>query len=244
MPQKQHATLIDVIRRVAATPNLARLRLSSIELPEVAEGLIDLLAANSACRGEAQRSPVLCPHLHLPLQSGDDRVLAAMNRRYTAAGFLDTVRRLRARIPDVAITTDVIVGFPGESDEAFENTLAVCREAAFSRIHVFPFSARPGTKAAGLPRRLPARVITRRKRRLLALADDLALAFKQRFIGRTVEVLVEATEHEESGRVSAVGLTPHYLRVRFEGTESLVGRIVPVKVTGATPQMLSAKPVD
>ncbi len=242
-PPLQKKDLVDVIREVAARPGLARLRLSSLEMPEVSNELLDLMATSPARQGEAQRSPVICPHLHLPLQSGDDGVLAAMNRRYTAADFLATVARVRSRIPEVAITTDVIAGFPGESDAAFENTLRVCREARFSRVHVFPFSARPGTKAATLPRRLPARVVTRRKHELLALADALALDYKRRFLGRTVEVLVETIESDESGRAFAWGLTPHYLRVRLPAEDGLVGRIVPVAVENATAERLEGRRV-
>ncbi len=232
--QARAAALQDVIREVAATPGLARLRISSLENPEVADEIIDLIATN----------PIVCPHLHLPLQSGDDGVLAAMNRRYRAADFLATLARVRSRVPDAAITTDVIVGFPGESDAAFENTLRVAREARFSKVHVFPFSARPGTKAARMSKRLPQRVVTRRKKQLLALADELALEFKKRFVGRAVDVLVETAERDASGCAFAVGLTPHYLRARFEGDDSLVGRVVTVRVDAATPELLSGRKAD
>ena len=224
-------TLVEVVRRVAALDGLDRLRLSSIEMFDVADDLVDLVA----------ESPVVCPHLHLPLQSGDDGVLRAMNRRYTVDDVLQTVGRIRKRIPDVSLTTDVIAGFPGESDGAFENTVRVCREAGFSRMHVFPFSARPGTLAADLPGRLTARVVTRRKKRLLTLADELALDYKQRFLGKTVEVLVERSAPDASGRLISEGLTPYYMRVHFAGATDRVNRIVPVTVECVTPGAMEAR---
>ena len=227
-------TLTDVVRRVAETPGLARLRLSSIEQPELPDELIELIASH----------PVLCPHLHLPLQSGDDDVLEAMNRRYTADDFLRTIERVRERIGDASVTTDVIAGFPGETDAAFENTLAVCRQAGFSKMHVFPFSVRPGTSAATLPGRLTARVVTRRKKHLLALADELALDYKQRFLGRTVEVLVERSAPDASGGLISEGLTAYYMRVRFAGRDALVNRIVPVTVEHVTPGLMEARLSD
>jgi threonylcarbamoyladenosine tRNA methylthiotransferase MtaB len=232
VPHKKEPQLHEVVRRVAATPGLARVRLSSLEMPEVSDELIDLIATNA----------VVCPHLHLPLQSGDAGVLAAMNRRYTPSEFLATVRRIRERVPEIAITTDVIVGFPGESDDAFLNTLRVVGEAAFSKVHVFPFSARPGTKAADLPKRIPQRVVTRRKKGLIALADTLALRYKRRFIGRVVDVIVETAEADlSSGQTFAVGLTPHYLRVRFEGSADLIDRRVSVRIDRATPELMTGR---
>ena len=223
--------LVEVVRRVASTAGLLRLRLSSIEMPEVADDLAELIAQN----------PVLCPHLHLPLQSGDDGVLAAMNRRYAAADFLDTARRLRRRIPSLSITTDVIVGFPGETEEAFENTLRLAREVGFSKIHVFPYSVRPGTAAAKLPRRVPPRVVTARKKRLLRLADDLALDVKRRFLGKTVPVLVEESKPAPSGLLLSSGFTEYYLRVRFGAPADLVDRLVHVVVESVTPRVMEGR---
>ncbi len=224
------ATLTDVIRRAAQTPGLARLRLSSIEHPELPDELIELIA----------ESPVICPHLHLPLQSGDDGVLAAMNRRYTAGDFLQTVSRIRDRIPDASVTTDVIAGFPGETDAAFQSTLCVCRDAGFSKMHVFPYSVRPGTAAAQLPGRLPARVITARKKELIRAGDELALEYKKRFVGRTVEVLVEEAE-PDADRYRLTGLTEHYMRVRFPSNISLHNEFVSVKIERVTPEAMSGR---
>ncbi len=226
---KYSGSLAKVISGVAATPGLARLRLSSIEMPELAEEIIELMASN----------PVVCPHVHLPLQSGDSGILAAMNRRYSPGQFLDAVGRIRERIPDAAVTTDVIVGFPGESDSAFENTLRVVREARFSKVHVFRFSARAGTKAATLPGHVTQRVVTRRKRQLMTLADELALDYARAFVGRNVEVIVETVEPGKSGRAVArtvaSGLTERYLRVTFDAGPELIGRkaLVTIERAGA-----------
>jgi threonylcarbamoyladenosine tRNA methylthiotransferase MtaB len=196
---------------------------------DVAEDLVELVAD----------SPVICPHLHLPLQSGDDGVLAAMNRRYTASDVLSAVARLRQRIPGLAITTDVMAGFPGETEAAFENTLSVCRNVGFSKMHVFPYSVRPGTAAADLPDHLPSQVITERKKRLLVLADKLAVAFKQRFLADEVVVLVESCKGPtEGGAFRCEGLTPHYARVRFQSREDRFNRLVRVTIGRATPEMM------
>ena len=224
-------TIADVVRRIADTLGLARVRLSSIEMPEVDDELVEVIATH----------PVVCEHVHLPLQSGDDGVLETMNRRYTSARFLDAVAEIRSRVPDVAVTTDVIAGFPGESDEAFENTIAVCRKVGFSKIHVFPFSVRPGTTAAEMPNHVRASVITARKKRLLQVADELALDQKRRFIGKTVQVLVEETDISSSGKPISTGLTEHYSRVRFRSDGDLSNRIVPVTISDVTAEVMTGK---
>jgi len=222
-------TFAEVIRRVAETDGLDRLRLSSIEMFDVADTLIDMIA----------ESPVICPHLHLPLQSGDDGVLEAMHRRYTSADVLSTVERIRRRMPDISITTDVIAGFPGETDAAFENTLRVCRKVGFSRMHVFPYSVRPGTQAASLPGHLPAGVVTGRKKRLMALADELALDYKQRFLGKTVEALIEQCQTDDAGCLICAGLTVYYMRVCFPAEGTCVNRIVPVDIERVCPECMT-----
>jgi threonylcarbamoyladenosine tRNA methylthiotransferase MtaB len=224
-------TFTEVVRRVAAIDGLARLRLSSIEMPEASDALIDAIASN----------PVICPHLHLPLQSGDDQVLRAMNRRYAAADYLRTVERVRRRVPDVSLTTDVIAGFPGETDEAFARTVAVAREAGFSRIHVFPFSPRPGTPGAGLPDRPRSCVITARKKTMLRVAAELALAYKRRFVGEVVDVLVEESETLRGARRFLAGMTRHYLRVRFASDDDLHNRFVRVRIKDATPEAMEGE---
>ena len=222
-------SLVSLLERLVATPGLARLRLSSLELREVSDQLIDLVAAE----------PVLCPHFHIPLQSGDDAILRAMNRHYTARDYLARIEAIRRRIPEPAITTDIICGFPGESDEQFRHTLEVARAAAFSRIHVFPYSDRPGTRAAALPGKLPPQVIARRKAQALALARQLALDYHRRFLGRVVEPLVETRRQKPTGRLC--GYTERYVRTAFEGPDALMGGLARVRVKEATEHGLVAQ---
>src|SRR5688572_20030901 len=183
----------DLVERMLEIPGLDRVRLSSIEANEVDDRLIDSM------RDSGGR---FCPHFHLPLQSGDAGVLRDMRRRYRPDQFLRTVERIRRKIDDPSITTDVIVGFPTETGEAFEATLDLCRRAGFSRIHIFTYSHRKGTDASLLPD-LPAVVKKDRHAALQKVADRLTTEYANRFIGRTVEVLVE-----EPGK----GYTERYLR--------------------------------
>ena len=183
----------DLVKRLMDIPGVARVRLSSIEANEVDDRLIDTM------RDSGGR---FCPHLHLPLQSGDAEVLRAMRRRYSPDQFLRTVDRIRAKIDEPSFTTDVILGFPTETDAAFENTMDLCRQVGFSRIHIFPYSHRRGTDASSMPD-LPAAVKKERHAALQALASGLTGAYASKFVGRDVEVLVE-----EPGR----GYTERYLR--------------------------------
>jgi len=211
--------LVPLLERVAVScPGLVRLRLSSLELQEVTDGLIDLVAA----------SPVICPHFHIPLQSGDDAVLRAMNRRYTVGEFLARLDAIRQRIPEPAITTDVIVGFPGETDEQFGHTMDVARQAGFSRTHVFPYSDRKGTRASEMEGKLPRAAIDARRRAMLGVAQELGCAYHQRFVGREITVLVESQRDRRTGLLC--GYSERYVRAFFEGSDDLRGRMVAVRV--------------
>lgn len=214
--------LADLLAAVAQVDGIERVRLSSIQPIETDDPLIETLAAH----------PALCPHLHLSLQSGDDTVLALMQRPYDTAYYRGLVRRLRERIPGIAITTDIIVGFPGETEACFENTLRFAEEMAFSRAHVFRYSPRQRTYAH---ERYADDVSPEEKeRRHKALSAVCALsqaAFAGSHVGQTVQVLVEGRGMRE-GLVS--GYTPTYVRVHFPGERSLIGRIVPVHIAGVT----------
>jgi threonylcarbamoyladenosine tRNA methylthiotransferase MtaB len=198
-----HSLIPDLVGRLLAIPGIARLRLSSIEANEVDDRLIESMRASGGR---------FCPHLHLPLQSGDEGVLRAMRRRYNPAQFLRTLDRIRARIDEPSFTTDVIVGFPTETDEAFARTMALCRNAGFSRIHIFPYSHRRGTDASRLPD-LPGAVKKARLHELRSLADRLTERYASRFIGREVEVLVEEAEGV------ATGYTERYLKATLPSGE-------------------------
>jgi threonylcarbamoyladenosine tRNA methylthiotransferase MtaB len=220
----------DAVRAVLDVPGLRRLRLSSVEALEVDDALLDVAAADER----------FCPHFHLPLQSGDDAVLRRMGRPYTSAQFLEKVREIEARLDRPSITSDVMVGFPGETAAAFENTLAVCRAAGFSRIHIFPYSPRHGTRAAAMPGRLHPDTVRAREARLRALADDLALACKRRFLGTIVHPLVESRPTSRSGRLA--GWTARYLRVELaDGKKEQINRIVPARVRDVTPGTMTAE---
>jgi threonylcarbamoyladenosine tRNA methylthiotransferase MtaB len=195
--------LPDLVERLLGVAGLARIRLSSLEANELSDPLLDLMAAE----------PRFCPHLHLPLQSGHDEILRAMRRRYSTRQFREACARAASRVADPGITTDVIVGFPGETERHFQATLDLCREIGFSRIHVFPYSRRRGTDAARMPD-LPARLKKERLRRLKALGAELADAYARRFLGREVEVLVE----------SEGGYTERYVRARVAGAPNALVR--------------------
>lgn len=187
-------------------PELLRLRVSSLEENEIDGEFLALL----------KREPRLVDHLHIPLQSGSSKVLKDMSRHYDTQAFLEKLRLIREIRPDIAITTDVIVGYPTETEEDFTDTLAFCEAAGFAEIHVFPFSMRPHTRAASL-KDLSPDIKKDRVHRLLALSKKLRGEYENRFYGKKVEVLVE--ESFDDGTV--VGHTPNYLLVRFKGDESM-----------------------
>jgi len=224
--------LVDAVRETLGVSGLERLRLSSIEATEVSDELLDLFDQDAR----------LCPHFHLPLQSGDHDVLRAMNRRYTPVEFLGAVARIRARLARPAITTDVMIGFPGETDAQFANTLRICRSAAFSRMHVFPFSPRPGTPAADMTPRVADATVRERETRALELAREMALQYKQGFEGDVVRPLIEGRRDRKTGLLT--GLTERYLSVRFAGPDALMNRIAPVRVIGSTPETLKGEWVE
>ena len=175
--------LPELIRRLAQIPRLSRLRLSSLEPADVTDELIKVY----------QKYPVLAPHLHLPLQSGSTHILKRMARQYTAEEYLQICEKLKTALDRPAVTTDIIVGFPGETDEDFEKTLEMCGLVNFAKIHVFPFSPRPNTPAARLTPQIPSKIIRQRADRLTQLDHQLQEKFRRQFIGETVEVILEQT---------------------------------------------------
>lgn len=181
-------------------------------------------------------SPHMMPHLHLSLQSGSNAVLARMGRGYSAEEYADAVERARAALNNPAITTDVIVGFPGETDEEFEETLAFCKRIGFAQMHIFSFSPRPGTRAAEMPGQVDPQVAQARHQRLAALAEEMSLKFNRSFIGQTVEVLVERCRDGV-----CTGGSEHYVPTRFQCLESQAGAVVPVEVVSADAQGLRGR---
>jgi tRNA-2-methylthio-N6-dimethylallyladenosine synthase len=181
--------------------------------------------------------PGVCEHVHLPAQAGSDRVLAAMNRGYTAAGYLERVRALRAAVPDVSLTTDLIAGFPGEREADFAQTLELVREARFDAAFTFVFSPRRGTAAAELPGQVDAAVKRERVERLIALTQELGLEARQRWVGRRAEVLVEGPSRDGRG---LRGRTRQNVTVNVFGAPG-PGAIVEIEVTGATSTTLRGR---
>lgn len=191
-------SLVDAVKAVLAVKDLQRLRLGSLESVEVPDELIELMRQDRR----------LCRHLHLPLQSGNDQVLSAMNRHYTVAGFAALTENMMSRIPDIAVSTDIIVGFPGETEEMFSQSLKVIEGMKFSKIHVFPYSRRTGTPAAEFTGQVSEEQKKQRAAQLTKLAEKQGLQYRQTYIGSAMEVLFEAANDH-----TIDGLTGNYLRV-------------------------------
>lgn len=202
-----------LFRKLDRIPGQWRMRLSSIEANEVDE---EFFRAAADCEH-------LCPQFHPALQSGSDAVLTRMRRRYRVGKFLDKLDRIRQIMPDVAFTTDVIVGFPGETEAEFEETNRTCQQARFMKIHLFPFSPRRGTPAADYPDQVPPDVRKARCQKLAAVEHALAKDYYSRFVGQPLEVLVEGVVDSQPGWVQ--GTDRHYIPVQLPGTRSDVGTV-------------------
>ena len=214
--------LADVLVAVADIEGIARVRLSSVQPVEIPDKLIDAMAVH----------PHIAPHLHLSLQSGDDTILKAMNRPYDTHFFAETVAKLRALMPRIGLTTDLIVGYPGETRTLFENTVAFAERMRFARTHVFRYSPRQRTAAEQLKDDVSHEEKERRHRELSAVCVASQEAFAAGDLGQTVEVLVEA-KGARDGWLS--GYTGNYVRVQFEAPASRRGQIVPVTLTDILP---------
>jgi tRNA-2-methylthio-N6-dimethylallyladenosine synthase len=230
----------ELLARIAAVPGIDRIRYTSPHPSFFDEALV---AAHGAL------AP-LCPHVHLPAQSGSDRVLAAMRRRYAADDLRRLVDALRAARPDVALTTDLIVGFPGESEADFEATLALVRDVAFVDSYSFKYSPRPGTAAAELPDRVDPDVAQERLERLQTLQRELTLAAHRARVGTRTEVLLEGPSPKSAaGAAQLQGRDPQHRRVHVAAAElpgpaeDAIGRLLPVEIVEATPHALLGRPL-
>lgn len=211
--------LSTLVERLLAIPGISRIRLGSIESVEVSDELIRIL----------QTERRVCRHLHLPIQSGSDAVLARMHRHYRLAEFKKLISTLREKIPGLALTTDLIVGFPGETEALFEETLETLRELKFSGIHVFPYSPRTGTPAASYPDQVSPAVKKERVHRVEEMETEIATAYRRTFLGKSVRVLAEELR---DGRWE--GVSDEYIRVSFTGEGIEKGGLYEVRVTGLT----------
>lgn len=212
--------LPELLRAVHAVEGIERIRMSSVEPTLFTQEFVELLAG----------LPKVCPHFHLSLQSGCDETLARMNRRYTTAQYAAALSRLRAAMPDVAVTTDVMVGFPGETEEEFAHSLEFVRACGFADAHVFKYSVREGTRAAHMDGQVAPEVKEARSRAMLSLADTQSRAFRERFVGRTMRVLLEQRSHVDVSCME--GKTANYLTVTVPAGEDLAGQLADVRLTG------------
>lgn len=210
--------LVDLIREIEAIPDVVRIRISSIEPTTIPPALLHHMAASTK----------LCRYLHIPLQSGDDGILQAMNRRYSVRDYEDLIGQALALMPDLGLGTDIMVGFPGEDEQAFANTRQTAERLPFSYCHVFSYSTRPGTAATRLEDRLPPDVIRNRSRTLAELSRTKALTFYQRHIGRTESVLFEQGDRDGF----RTGTTGNFTRVAVPAGSAAAGTIHPVTITG------------
>ncbi|MFZ5595946.1 MAG: tRNA (N(6)-L-threonylcarbamoyladenosine(37)-C(2))-methylthiotransferase MtaB [Bacillota bacterium] len=222
-------TLAGLMNDLAGLKGLFRIRLSSVEPMDVTEDLISVMA----------EGPPFCPHLHIPLQSGDDSILSAMNRDYSSRDFRRLVENIRERISGVAVTTDVIVGFPGETEDNFINTFDFIRDLEFSGLHVFKYSPRKGTAAADFPGQIPPGVKERRSSRLIRLGSELSGKFASRYLGKDVEVLVEGEVEGMPGIMH--GHTPNYLKVIFPVEGDMRGVLVTVRAEKLSGEILEGR---
>lgn len=202
---------------------LKRLRISSIEASQLSDEVIDVL----------RDSKIVVRHLHIPIQSGSDTVLKRMRRKYTMEFFANRLDRLRVALPDLAITSDVIVGFPGETEEEFMETFNFIRDQKFSELHVFPYSKRTGTPAARMENQVDEDVKNERVHRLITLNDQLAVEYASRFEGEVLEIIPEEAYKQDSAADMVEGYTDNYLKVVIPGSEDLIGKLVRVKITKA-----------
>lgn len=204
----------ELLKRIVKIEGLERLRISSIEITELNDEFLNVLKNNS----------VIVSHLHIPLQAGSDKILTLMNRKYLTPYFLDKVEKIREIRPDISLTTDVIVGFPGETEEDFLDTINFCKKIKFTKIHVFPYSRRKGTKADLMDGQIPENIKKERVKRLIDVSNNLEKEYLDSFVSKTVSVLIEENKNGYS-----IGHTGNYLKVKIPG-DIKANEIVSVKI--------------
>lgn len=203
--------LVDLVK----IKGLKRLRISSIETSQISDEIIDLIGSNE----------IIVDHLHVPLQAGSDATLKRMNRKYTTAEYLEKINKIRSYLPNIAFTTDVIVGFPGETDEEFEETYNFIKQVNYSELHVFPYSPRKNTPAAKMKDQVNDQIKHERANRLLQLSKELNHEFALKQIGETLKVLFEKRDGEY-----LIGHAGDYLKVKVKTVDNLIGEIVTIKI--------------
>lgn len=209
-------TFAQLLREVEQIEGLQRIRFMTSHPKDLSDELIEVM----------KESKKICPHMHLPLQSGSSRILKIMNRRYTKEQYLTLAKKLREAIPDISLTTDIIVGFPGETEEDFQETLDVVRQVRYDSAFTFIYSKRTGTPAAAMEDQVPDDVVKDRFNRLLALVQEISQEMSLRVEGKTLPVLVESVNEQDEALVT--GRLGNNLLVHFPGSKDLIGKIVPV----------------
>jgi tRNA-2-methylthio-N6-dimethylallyladenosine synthase len=229
--RRPRALFADLLRAVGEVQGITRVRFTSPHPKDLRDDVVAAMA----------ETPAVCEHLHLPLQSGSDRTLAVMHRGYTAARYLERLAAARAAVPDLAVTTDLIVGMPGETEEDFERTLEVVAEAGFDSAYTFVFSPRPGTAAAAMTDRfIEAEVMAERYERLRAVVERSALARHRARVGKREEVVVEGPSRKDAALLS--GRTRQNKLVHFPSASPLrAGTVALVDVTGAAAHYLTGE---
>ena len=212
-----HARLTDILRQILALPGIGRIRLSSVEPVFFDREIVSL----------ADNNPALARHFHIPLQSGSDHILRLMRRPYTAARFRELVEYIHGELPDAGLGTDVITGFPGETDSDFEETRRFIEETPFSYLHVFPFSPREGTEAFFLPERVPSHVAKARTSEIINIGRAKNLEFRRRFLGRTLPAITLSKEEADG---EAVVLTDNFIHARVPGLSVPPNRLVDIRI--------------
>ena len=225
-PDGRPWSLAELLAHLSGIEGLERLRYTTSHPHDMDD---ELIAAHGAL-------PKLMPYLHLPFQAGSDRILAAMNRKHTASDYLRIVDKIRQARPDIALSTDVIVGFPGETEEEFNETHALVREVGFAQAYSFKYSPRPGTPAANMDGQLPEEVKADRLSRLQALLQNQQIRFNAGCVGKVFPVLFEKIGREDG---QLVGRSPYLQAVHADAEPSLLGRILPVEISGAAANSLA-----
>jgi len=218
--------LADLVRIVDQIPGIERLRISSIDPDEVDDDLLDAVVNGKHTS----------PSMHIVLQAGSNVILKRMNRKYTRQIFMETADRLRNAHPDFTFTTDIIVGFPGETDVDFEETLAVMREVKFAKVHMFPYSDRPRTKSALMPNKVPHDIIKARKQEVLRLSEQCSYELRNQYVGRTMTILTENGDKSHPGKIA--GHTDNFLMVWIPDENITPNQLVEVKLVANTPDGL------
>ena len=216
---KNPMSFAKLLEEVEKIEGLERIRFMTSHPKDLSDELIEVMA----------KSKKICQHLHLPLQSGSSRILKIMNRKYTKEHYLELVEKLRKAMPDISLTTDIIVGFPGETEEDFQETLDVVRKVRYDSAFTFIYSKRTGTPAAVMENQVPENVVKDRFDRLLKEVQEIAKETSSRYAGQVVEVLAEEKNHQEEGYLT--GRLSNNLLVHFKGDESLIGKLVSVHLT-------------